>query len=57
VPAPQRPHIPPEKAREIVDAGFKVLAAKLHPDAGGSVEEMQKLGEAIAWLRERLPKS
>jgi hypothetical protein len=37
-------------AREIVNAGRKVLAAKRHPDAGGSEEDMRILNAANQWL-------
>lgn len=35
-----------ELARQLIDAGYKVLAIKLHPDKGGSQEGMQRLNEA-----------
>jgi len=31
---------------EIISAGFKVVAAKLHPDRGGSHEQMARLVKA-----------
>jgi hypothetical protein len=37
-------------ARELVSAGRKVLAAKRHPDTGGSEEEMRVLNAATQWL-------
>jgi hypothetical protein len=33
-------------ALEFVDVGYKILAKKLHPDAGGTVESMSRLGKA-----------
>jgi hypothetical protein len=33
-------------ARALIDSGFKTLAMKLHPDKGGSTEEMAYLTEA-----------
>jgi len=38
-------------AVEIISIGYKVLATKLHPDKGGSVEAMQHLNEARDQLR------
>jgi hypothetical protein len=32
--------------RQITEAGFRALAAKLHPDAGGSNEAMARLSDA-----------
>jgi hypothetical protein len=39
---------------QIVDAGCKAMARKLHPDVGGSHEEMTRLNMAAEILRERL---
>jgi Putative quorum-sensing-regulated virulence factor len=44
----------PELASEIVTAGFKTLAKKLHPDAGGNHEQMLALNNAVEWLRSRV---
>jgi hypothetical protein len=41
-------------AGEIVSIGYKVLATKLHPDKGGSVEAMQQLNDARDLLKEVL---
>jgi hypothetical protein len=38
--------------RDLLAAGYKSLANKLHPDHGGGVEDMRKLND----LRERLRK-
>lgn len=36
---------------EIISAGRKVLALKLHPDRGGSTEDMQRLNAATEWMQ------
>jgi len=41
---------PPERTRELVEAGFKTLARKHHPDVGGSDAAMRETLEARAWL-------
>ena len=39
-------------AKELVEAGYKDLSKKRHPDVvGGSKESMQLLNAAVAWLR------
>jgi hypothetical protein len=38
-------------AREAVSVGLRTLAAKRHPDHGGSQEEMQTLNRAAEWVR------
>jgi len=38
-------------AVELIDAGYKRLASKLHPDVGGSAEMMIRLGEAKKRLK------
>jgi hypothetical protein len=48
------PSIRPELcdlAERIVAAGYRGLAQRLHPDAGGSNEEMRELNEAVDGLR------
>jgi hypothetical protein len=32
--------------QQVVDVGYRTLAAKLHPDAGGSNDAMQRLNQA-----------
>jgi hypothetical protein len=39
-------------ALEIISIGYKVLATKMHPDKGGSVEAMQRLNAARDLLKE-----
>lgn len=39
---------------EIVELQFKIMAKKLHPDAGGSAEGFQELNEAIEAARKEL---
>ena len=39
---------------EIVDVGYKTLARRYHPDVGGTTEDMQRLNQAMAWLRTAL---
>jgi hypothetical protein len=36
---------------QLIDAGYKVLATKLHPDKGGSSEAMTRLNQAREQLR------
>lgn len=37
---------------KIINAGYKTLALKCHPDLGGSTEDMQHINAAIKTLRE-----
>lgn len=39
--------------KEIVDAGYRALAKKCHPDAGGTDEQMRDLNKAVGKLRSR----
>jgi hypothetical protein len=41
-------------ARSIVDTGFRALAKQAHPDAGGELRTMQRLNEAVSWLRQQI---
>ena len=41
----------PPRVREIIEAGFKALALKYHPDVGGSGDAMREIIEARAWLQ------
>lgn len=41
-------------AGQIIDIGYKVLAAKLHPDKGGSEEAMQRLNRAKNLLKKSI---
>jgi len=41
-------------AQELISVGYRMLALKLHPDAGGGHEAMTKLNAARDWLRERI---
>jgi hypothetical protein len=42
----------PEVVAEIVNAGYRALANKYHPDRpGGDPEKMVQLNNAIEWLR------
>jgi threonyl-tRNA synthetase len=38
-------------AEQLIDIGYRVLAAKLHPDKGGSSEAMSRLNKVKAILR------
>jgi hypothetical protein len=38
----------------IVSAGYRVLAARHHPDHGGQTAAMQDVNAAAAWLRRQL---
>ena len=44
----------PELASDLITAGFKILAKKLHPDVGGNHEKMLALNSVAEWLRSRL---
>jgi hypothetical protein len=39
--------------QDIIDAGYRAMAAKMHPDVGGSNEEMARLNNARDKLRGR----
>jgi hypothetical protein len=41
---------PPERTRELIEAGFKVLARTHHPDVGGSDAAMMETLSARVWL-------
>ena len=41
----------PAAVLEIIDAGYKALAKRYHPDLGGSTQQMQLLNRAVEWLR------
>jgi len=41
-------------SNQVIDAGYKVMATKLHPDKGGSTEAMQRLNQVRARLLKRL---
>ena len=43
-----------ELALKLIDIGYRVLAAKLHPDTGGSHEAMKRLNEVRRLLREAI---
>ena len=53
-PPPSLPAALRPVAQEIVEAGYKRLALKRHPDAGGTHAAMLALGDAIAALRRLL---
>jgi hypothetical protein len=39
-------------ATEIIEAGFRSLAKKFHPDLGGDLKQMQELNNVVEKLRE-----
>lgn len=39
---------------ELIEAGFRALSMKLHPDKGGTTEQMQELNELRTQLRNQL---
>lgn len=41
---------------ELIECGFRALATKLHPDRGGTTEQMQQLNELRVALKEQLAK-
>ena|SRR5258708_4168525 len=44
------------RAKEIISAGKKAMAVKLHPDKGGTDKDMQELIEAEQYLLELMDK-
>jgi hypothetical protein len=40
---------------DVIDAGYRAMAKKLHPDVGGDHDAMLALGEACEILRRYLP--
>lgn len=53
---PRRPETKAEDAlvKQIIDAGYKAMARKCHPDTGGSTAAMQQLNELHEGLRQYL---
>jgi hypothetical protein len=43
-----------EQAQQVINVGYRALAAKLHPDAGGSPEAMTRLNQVRDRLKEDL---
>jgi hypothetical protein len=41
----------------IVDAGRREMARKLHPDQGGTHDQMSQLNLAVDWLKELIKES
>jgi hypothetical protein len=41
-------------AKFLVNAGFRELAKKAHPDVGGTTERMHEINAANEWLLQRL---
>jgi hypothetical protein len=39
--------------RELIEAGYRALAKKCHPDCGGDVGKMQQLNAAMERLRDK----
>lgn len=39
-------------AGDVIEAGYRQLAKRLHPDAGGTTREMQALNECVSELRQ-----
>ncbi|MDO8475017.1 MAG: DUF3820 family protein [Candidatus Rokubacteria bacterium] len=47
---PQRACPDSQLAEELVGAGRRVLAKRLHPDTGGTARDFVRLGEVSEWL-------
>ena len=50
-------HIEPserELFRQVVDAGYRQLALRFHPDVGGRAADMRRLNALVEGLREQL---
>lgn len=45
---------PPASMMEIINAGYKALAMKYHPDTGGSNEQMKSLNNSVDALRKMM---
>lgn len=43
----------PDLVEELIGVGFRALARRYHPDAGGTHEQMISLTAAVDWLRAR----
>ncbi len=53
----KRISVSPEDAvlvRHIVDAGYRTIASRIHPDVGGSSADMQRLNTIVSSLRPQL---
>jgi hypothetical protein len=53
-PAPHTPRLARDAlplAEQIITAGYRSLAQKHHPDRGGETRAMQRLNDAVRWLR------
>jgi hypothetical protein len=44
----------PTLTAKIVEKGYRTLAKQIHPDHGGDNRMMQRLNDAVEWLRRRL---
>lgn len=57
--AKQTPDYQPQQldpiTREMIEAGFRIIAKKYHPDLGGDVRKMQEINLAMERLRRWLP--
>lgn len=51
MPTRRQPCPDPVLATDLIGAGFKVLAKKAHPDAGGDTRQMQNVNAVADWLR------
>jgi hypothetical protein len=51
-PAPTVLAVRPPRAAEVIEAGWRHLALKHHPDRGGAHEVMVEIIEARDWLRD-----
>ncbi len=47
-------HLRPTAPPELIDAAYRTLAKRFHPDRGGDTATMQQLNGAYAALRERV---
>jgi hypothetical protein len=43
-----------EMAEQLIDAGYRVMAKKAHPDNGGSTEKMENLSDAREFLKDAI---
>lgn len=50
-PRPRLESAPPDVVDELIQAGYRALAKKYHPDVGGDTERMQQINRAVDALR------
>lgn len=54
-PPPSARDVDPELARQVVDAGYRVVSLRVHPDVGGDADAFTRLTRTVEALRTILP--